>query len=61
MDLSAKFQAVASGTVVQIGALPFNTRLPVKFSQRFVTKYGPSFLLTLRENDQNVKIILQNW
>ena len=59
MELSAHFQAIASGTIVRLDKLDINRRYPVTYARRLLTQYGPTVLLTLQtEAEQNVKILL---
>jgi hypothetical protein len=56
MNLTARFALVASGDVVRLTTLDEGRRYPVTFAQRKESQYGPSILLTLRNDPtSNVK------
>jgi hypothetical protein len=59
MDLTKKFQRVASSVAVNFSSLDVNWKYPILHVERIVTKFGPTVLMTLAdEPDRTMKVFL---
>ena len=58
MALSTHFQALASGNIVRLDTLEIDRGYPVTFARRLTTQYGPTILLTLQKEEENVKVYM---
>jgi len=56
MDLAKRFQEAAATASVNIGSLILNRPYPIVFAKRINTKYGPTFLLSIRDVDKKLLI-----
>lgn len=56
--LTQKFRDAVSGSAVNISNLHVDTRYPVLHADCVETNYGQSILLTIRENEDNIKVFL---
>jgi hypothetical protein len=52
MDLAQKFEATRSNNVISIGSLDEGLNYPILFATRASTRYGPSIVLTLRDDEE---------
>jgi hypothetical protein len=60
MDLAQNFEAVRSTDVIYISQLDLGLEYPILLAARANTRHGPSFVLTLMDNEVNtvVKVFL---
>jgi hypothetical protein len=52
MDLAQKFEATCSTNVISIGSLDEGLNYPILLAARATTRYGPSIVLTLRDDEE---------
>jgi hypothetical protein len=60
MDLAQKFEASSSTNAVSINSLDVGLKYPILLAARVTTKFGPSIVLTLRDDEVStvVKVFL---
>jgi hypothetical protein len=56
MDLAQKFEAVGSTNVISIDKLDVGLEYPILLAARVTTRYGPSIVLTLRDDEVNTAV-----
>jgi hypothetical protein len=60
MDLAQKFEATRYTDVISINKLDVGLEYPILLASRGTTRYGPSIVLTVRDDEVNttVKVFL---
>jgi hypothetical protein len=62
MDLAQKFEATPATDVIRINSLDIGLKYPILLAARVTTRYGPSIVLTLRDDEESTvtKVFLPN-